>query len=92
MDENIFEKSVEEIKEEALTYLEEKKFKLPDTLIKEYIIEGCDKNGNIQRISVTDNHQRFVLHEVDWCVSTVRFIPVSTHGCSEFRIFDFELK
>ena len=27
MDENIFEKSVEEIKEEALTYLEEKKFK-----------------------------------------------------------------
>lgn len=72
--------------------LEEKKFKLPDTLIKEYIIEGCDKNGNIQRISVMDNHQLFVLHEVDWCVSTVRFIPVSTHGCSEFRIFDFELK
>lgn len=72
--------------------IEEKKFKLPDTLIKEYIIEGCDKNGNLQRISVKDNHQRFVMHDVDWCVSTVRFIPVSTHGCSEFRIFDFELK
>ena len=72
--------------------LEEKIFKLPDTLIKEYIIEGCDRNGNVQSISVKDNHQRFVLHDVDWCVSTVRFIPISTHGSSEFRIFDFELK
>ena len=72
--------------------LTEKKFKLPDTLIKEYIIEGYDRNGTVQSISVKDNHQRFVLHDVDWCVSTVRFIPISTHGSSEFRIFDFELK
>jgi hypothetical protein len=45
----------------------------------------------IKEIHIIDNHQRFVLHSVDWCVSTVRFIPISTFGSNDFRLFDFEL-
>lgn len=67
------------------------KFKLPKTLIKEYKLEGITKNGDTKEIHIIDNHQRFVLHSVDWCVSTVRFIPITTFGSNDFRLFDFEL-
>lgn len=67
------------------------KFKLPKTLIKTYTVEGISENGERFEIHVTDNHQRFVKHEVCWNVKTIRFIPLSTHGCEEFRLFDFEI-
>ena len=68
------------------------KFKLPQTLIKEYKIQGIAENGDIKEIHVTDNHQRFVKHSVDWCVKTIRFVPISTFGSEQFRLFDFEIK
>ena len=71
--------------------LHETRFKLPITLIKEYIIEGADESGNVQTIHVTDNHVRFVRHKVDWRVKRVRFIPVSTNGSPDFRLFSFEI-
>ena len=67
------------------------KFKLPQTLIKEYRIEGISENGEIKEIHIADNHQRFVKHNVDWWVKSIRFIPISTHGTKEFRLFDFEI-
>lgn len=68
------------------------KFKLPETLIKEYKIQGITENGDIKEIHITDNHQRFVKHPVDWCVKTIRFVPISTFGAEQFRLFDFEIK
>ena len=71
--------------------LVEKKVKLPDTLIREYRIEGISENGEVYTIAVHDGHQRFVLHDVDWKVKTLRFIPLATHGCSQCRLFAFEI-
>lgn len=71
--------------------LVQKDFHLPETLIKEYKIQGVSQSGEIKEIHITDNHQRFVTHCVDWCVSSVRFIPLSTYAAEEFRLFDFEI-
>ena len=72
--------------------LVETRFKLPTTLIKEYRIEGENENGETFTITVSDNHERFVRHSVFWKVKTLRFIPISTHGCDTFRLYDFEVK
>lgn len=68
------------------------RFKLPETLIREYKIEGISNNGEVQEIYVKDNHQRFVKHNVDWNVKTVRFVPITTYGAEQFRLFSFEIK
>lgn len=68
------------------------KFKLPDTLIKEYRIEGESSAGEVFSICVSDNRKRLARHLVKWKVNKVRLIPVSTHGCEQLRLFDFELK
>lgn len=67
-------------------------YKLPKTLIREYKIEGVSASGEVFELLVTDNHQRFVRHSVDWAVKTVRFVPVTTHGCEDFRLFSFEIR
>jgi hypothetical protein len=72
--------------------LVETKFKLPKTLIKEYIIEGSSESGVVFSVHVTDNHLRFVKHTVNAKLNRIRFIPISTHGCDRFRLFDFEIK
>lgn len=72
--------------------LEEKVIKLPETLIKEYVIEGVAADGTTHILHVTNNHQRFVKHPVDWTVTKVCFVPLSTHGCDAFRLFDFEVR
>ena len=72
--------------------LEQTKFKLPKTLIKEYRIEAENMAGDKFVLRVSDNHQRFVKHSVDWKVKSVRLVPLSTHGGDSFRIFDFEVK
>ena len=68
------------------------KFKLPQTLIKEYRIEGENSVGEIFSLCIYDNHQRFVRHYIDWKVKKLRFVPISTHGCERFRLFDFEIQ
>ena len=72
--------------------LVETRFKLPKTLIKEYSIELVTESGDKSVIHVTDNHQRLVKHSVKTNAKLVRFVPVSTHGCDDFRLFDFEIK
>lgn len=68
------------------------KFRLPETLVREYKILGISENNEIKEIHITDNHQRFVKHNVDWCVKTVRFVPIATSGVKKFRLFNFELE
>ena len=67
------------------------KFKLPATLIKEYKIQGENSQGEHFDIYITDNHQRFVKHSVQWKVKKIRFMPISTHGSSNFHLFNFEV-
>ncbi len=71
--------------------LVQNQFKLPETLMKEYKLQGISKSGEVTQIHITDNHQRFVKHSVNWNVQTVRLIPIATHGGPQFRVFDFEL-
>ena len=68
------------------------KFKLPATLIKEYRIEGECENGEKFELCVSDNHQRFVKHSLGKKIKNIRFVPLSTHGSKEFRLFNFEVK
>ena len=72
--------------------LVETSFKLPQTLIKEYRIEAENSKGESFSLSVCDNHQRLVRHAVDWKIKSIRFIPISTHGCETFRLFEFEVQ
>ncbi len=67
------------------------KFKLPKTLICEYRIEGITENGEVFEININDNHQRFVKHSIDWCVKTIRFVPIAAFGTEQFRLFNFEI-
>ena len=67
------------------------KFKLPQTLIRGYRIEGINTNGEVFSLEIDNNRQRFVRHSVCWHVQKIRFIPISTHGCDQFRLFDFEI-
>ena len=67
------------------------RFKLPKTLVKEYRIEGEASDGTTFALQVENNHQRFVKHTVRWKVKSLRFVPVSTHGCENFRLFSFEV-
>ncbi len=71
--------------------LAEKRFKLPKTIIKEYRVEGICEDGTAVGLTVSDNHLRFVKHTVDWKVKTLRFIPLATTGCEEYRLFGFEI-
>jgi len=72
--------------------LEEKRFKLPKTLIREYKVIGENKAGEKVELHIENNHQRFMRHAVDWIVSKVRFVPLTDRGCGEFRLFDFEIR
>ena len=72
--------------------LDEKEYFLPKTLIKEYRVEGVTESGEILSLVVNDNRHRFVKHAVDWTVTSVRFVPVSTHGDKDFRVFSFEVE
>ena len=72
--------------------LEQKKFKLPSTLITRYRVEALASDGTAYSFEVDNNHQRFMRHFVDWNVKTIRFVPLATNGCEQFRLFDFEIK
>ena len=71
--------------------LVQERFKLPETLIKEYIIEGTDDSGKDVILHIKDNHQRFVVHDIKRNLRNIRFVPLATHGCTDFRVFNFEI-
>ena len=76
-------------------------FGFPKCLIKHYKIEILNESGNWEiAIEVTDNHQRFIRHELNAKVLAVRLIPLSTYhserktedyGSSTAHIFNFEI-
>jgi len=66
-------------------------FKMPPTVIKGYKIILTGANGETEEITVNDNRQRFVLHNVDKTIKSAEFIPETTHGHDKFNVFSFEL-
>lgn len=68
------------------------RFKLPDTLIKEYIIEIFEDNKITRTLHITDNHQRLVKHKIGKNADKIRFTPIKTHGCETFHLFSFEIR
>lgn len=72
--------------------LKETKFRLPETLVKDYVIEGEKENGEKVKLEVKDNYLRFVRHKVDWKVKKIRLTPLATFGAESMRVFDFEVK
>ncbi len=71
--------------------LHETHYNIPDTLIKQYTIICKDSSGNTFEFNEINNYQRFVIHKLNKSAKSVKFIPKKTHGCSEFRVFGFEL-
>lgn len=71
--------------------LVQNRFKLANTLIREYKIVCTGESGEEFVIHETNSHQRLVRHTVDWKVLSVRLIPVATWGEDAFRIFGFEI-
>ena len=72
--------------------LVQERFHLPETLIKEYCIEGINEKGECVKINVSDNHQRLVVHNVNLTVKSIKLIPLKTWGCEEARVFAFEIE
>ena len=72
--------------------LNETRYKLPETLIKKYKIEGEDSEGKVFSVRVDNSHQRFVKHTINKKLRRIRFVPLETHGSEDFRVFSFELK
>lgn len=76
-------------------------FGFPKCLIKHYRIDVMNEDGEWHtQIEVTDNHQRFIRHELNITAKAVRFIPISTYhserktedyGSSTAHIFNFEI-
>ena len=71
--------------------LNEPNYKTPSTLVKSYKIIGENEKGDVFDIEVNNNRQRYVLHEVDWNVRSIKLIPKETYGDENFRIFNFEI-
>lgn len=60
------------------------------TIIKAYDIEIIC-GGEREKMSVYDNHQRFVIHDINRLAEKIRFVPKES-DCGEFRLFDFEVE
>lgn len=69
--------------------LGENRFRLPETLIREYQLEICDDKG-IVSLETHENHLRFSTVAINKMVSSIKFIPRSTWGCEDFRLFCVE--
>jgi len=73
--------------------LEQTRFHLPESLVKEYKIVGTKADGKEVFLHITDNHQRFVRHKVEWeNILSVKLTTLTTWGDEKFRVFGFEVE
>lgn len=70
--------------------LKQEKYKLPQTLIKEYELVVATGDGNVLKQEYEENHERLVFHEIKQNVLKIRFIPKDTWGAKEYRVFGFD--
>lgn len=67
----------------------EDRFRIPETLIREFDIELYLEDGNVCRQNY-ENHQRLVMIPVNRMVTGIRFIPKATWGSETYRLFSLE--
>ncbi len=72
--------------------LKEEKFRLPETLISDFEIriERSDKSEAV--FEFKNNRSRLVLFDLNETVRKLSFVPKATHGCKEYRVFEFDFK
>ncbi len=71
--------------------LKQKRFKLPKTLVKEYRVVYKDNSGVEHSFTISDNHQRLVIHEISDEITQISLFPLSSWGDSAMRVFAFEV-
>ncbi len=70
--------------------LVETRYKLPTTLITEFAIQWTEADGSIKKESFT-NHQRFVKLPIHQTIKEIKFLPLKTNGCEQYRVFELLL-
>lgn len=65
-------------------------FNLPDELVKDYTITFLNKNKEVHKLQIKDNHQRLCLHHLESPITCTDILINchATYGCDEVRIFE----
>lgn len=71
--------------------LNETKYKLPDTLVRSYSVVAVTETGEEVLEKVCNNRRRLVFHDINKRIKSIRIVPETTWGCSEYRIFAVDL-
>lgn len=71
--------------------LNEQRFKLPKTLIKDFDITLTDADGNETVMTYRNYHNRLFVESVSGEYVSVKLTPINTYGSDDFAIFDFEV-
>lgn len=73
--------------------LNDTEFHVPETLLKEFIVEVQDANGIWSELMhVKNNYQRLVRLKTETQAKAIRVSPISTWGSEAFRIFSWDIK
>lgn len=71
--------------------LHEDRFKLPETLIKNFNIILTHENGYTEVLRYRNIHTRFLRLETEAMVTSVKLLPLETYGSETFNIFNYEV-
>ena len=71
--------------------LNEERFRLPKTLVKDFDITLTDEYGEVTVMPFRNVHNRLISLPVNGKYKKVRISPLETYGSEQFGIFDFEI-
>lgn len=72
--------------------IESEQLVMPETLVKDFVVEGKDAEGNWTILeTIKDNHRRLVRIKIGKELLGVRITPKSTWGKESTRLFAFDL-
>lgn len=71
--------------------LQETRFFLPRTLVRDYTLIFSHPDGTENRLHVTDNHQRLCRHTLTEEVVRVTLVLETSWGSPDMRLFSFEV-
>lgn len=72
--------------------LHENKYKLPETLIKDFDIVLTNADGSKETLRTRENRNRLVTLDIHGEYTSVKFIPLETYGAEDFGVFGFEVQ
>ncbi len=72
--------------------LEQKIYKTPGTLLKEYKIVAETPQGEEVIVHETQNYQRMAWHKVSLKAKKVRLIPIKAWDCDTFNVFALDIR